>query len=83
MTTPLSLSIGALAAQHEAESLGSRRILWKILFALSELEKGEEAELSRRRARQIVAAMADDISQTDLRESFLNRADVRQLMSKE
>ncbi len=72
-----------VAAQHEAESLGSRRILWKILFALSELEKGEEAELSRRRARQIVAAMADDISQTDLRESFLNRADVRQLMSKE
>jgi len=71
------------AAQQQAELLGSRRILWKILFARGDLEKGEESKSLRRQARQIVAAMADDISQTALRASFLNRADIRQMMSKE
>jgi tetratricopeptide (TPR) repeat protein len=65
------------AARAEAEALGSRRMLWQILAALSQIEI-EQRETLRRQAREIVTTIADHCP-ADLRASFLNLPDVRAL----
>jgi len=68
-------------AHAEAEAIGSRRMLWQILFALSKLETDPtEAETLRQQAREIVEYITDHIDQDDLRRSFLNLPDVRAVL---
>ncbi len=71
-------------ARTAAEALGSRRTLWEILLALSQIEKErgdpEEAEEMRRRARQIVEYIADHAGTSTLRASFLNLPRVRAVL---
>jgi hypothetical protein len=68
-------------ALAEADSLGSKRMLWQILAALSALEarRGHDAEASRLRAqaREIIATIADHIPTADLRSAFLQQPSVR------
>ncbi len=76
---------GALVeARAEAEAIGSRRTLWMILAALSEIEKrrGNEVEARslRRQTREIVEFIADHAGSPELRESFLSLHDVQNVM---
>jgi tetratricopeptide (TPR) repeat protein len=71
----------------EAKSVQAYSVVWEIMSVLGEVEaargENETAEAWRRQARQIVAALAENISRADVRQSFLNRTDIRKLMSKE
>ena len=67
-----------------AEAIGSRRTLWRILAALSEIEAGRgnrsEAEALRRQAVAIIDFIVDHCP-PELRAPFLKRSDVRHVMS--
>jgi tetratricopeptide (TPR) repeat protein len=70
-----------LEARKKAEGLGSRRILWRILYALSQIESDPiETERLLDGARQNLAYIVDHIEQAELKESFLNRPDVRAVL---
>lgn len=61
-----------LEAKAVAEGIGSRRMLWRVLFALSRLESDPtEAKRLQQQAREIVAYIADH-TPLDLRDSFLS-----------
>jgi tetratricopeptide (TPR) repeat protein len=72
-------------ARAEAEALNSRRILWEILFTLSQIEaeRGNTAEAQdlRRQAREVVAYIADHAGSPELRASFLGLPKVRAVLS--
>ena len=69
-------------ARAEAESMNARRPLWPILFALSQLEADPtEAERLRQQAREIIEYIADH-APTDLRVSFLDLPDVREVLDR-
>jgi tetratricopeptide (TPR) repeat protein len=69
-----------LESRSLAEEMGSRRVEWRALLALSQIESDPvRAERLRRRGRQVVDGIAAHIDQEDLRNSFLQRSDVRQL----
>jgi len=71
-----------LEARSIAEAIGSQRMLWRVLFALSELEADlTEAERLRQQARQIVEYIADHIDEVKLRQLFLNLPDVRAVLN--
>lgn len=67
----------------EAQAIGPRRMLWQILIALSQIEdrRGQRAgaQSLRREARAIVEYIADH-APPDLRASFLNLPDVRNVV---
>jgi ATP/maltotriose-dependent transcriptional regulator MalT len=69
-------------ARAAAEALGSRRMQWQILAALSDIESGRgnqaEAEAFRKQTSVIVEYIADHTPK-DLKESFLNLPRVRAL----
>jgi class 3 adenylate cyclase/tetratricopeptide (TPR) repeat protein len=68
-----------LESRSEAEAIGSRRVQWRVLLALSQIQPDPaEAERLRSQARQVVDYIAEHIDQEDLRRSFLDRPDVRQ-----
>jgi tetratricopeptide (TPR) repeat protein len=70
-----------LEARAAAEAVGSRRTLWRILHALSQIEEDpSEAERLRHRAREIVRFIVDHIDQIDLRASFLSLPEVRAVL---
>ncbi|MBE7556995.1 MAG: AAA family ATPase [Anaerolineales bacterium] len=70
-----------LEAQAEAEALGSRRMLWQILFALSQLERDlAKATQWRRQAQEIVAYIIANVSDPDLRTSFLRLPKVQEVL---
>jgi tetratricopeptide (TPR) repeat protein len=69
-----------LESLAEAEAIGSRRVQWRVLLALSQIEPDPaEAERLRGQARHVVDTIAEHIDQEDLRRSFLNLPDVRLL----
>jgi tetratricopeptide (TPR) repeat protein len=69
-----------LEARVVAETIGSRRMAWQNLFALSQLESDPaEAQHLRHRAQEIVEDIADH-TPTDLRDSFLGLPAVRAVM---
>jgi tetratricopeptide (TPR) repeat protein len=71
-----------LEARAEAEAIGSRRTLWRILYALSQLEaEPMEAERLRQGARRVIEYIADHIGQVELRESFLYLPDVQVVLA--
>jgi ATP/maltotriose-dependent transcriptional regulator MalT len=68
-----------------AEEMGSKHHLWSILASLADIgsslgKQDEEAGWCRKKARQIVEAIAEELDEVGLRESFLNQARVQALM---
>jgi DNA-binding SARP family transcriptional activator len=74
-----------LEAQTVAEETGARRLLWSILWELSQLEAAvdniDEAERLRQQAREIVISIADHTGSEELRASFLALPEVRAILS--
>jgi tetratricopeptide (TPR) repeat protein len=73
------------AAREEAEQLGSRRTLWLILSELAALASRsgdhEAAKALWRQAAEIIDYIAAHAGSVELRQSFLNRPDVRQTLA--
>ena len=73
-----------VTARTEAEGLGARRILWKILVALAEANESlghdEKAIELRDEASQVIHYLAGQIEEQSLRDSFLQRPAVRALL---
>jgi hypothetical protein len=64
-----------LKARAEAESLGARRLLWRILADLGRLESDPaRAQELDREARQVIETIASQIHREDLQNSFLELA---------
>ena len=72
-------------ARAEAEGIGSRRTLWKILAVLAEIQTGQgdaaAAEELREQAREIIKYITDHTRDPSLRTSFLDLADVKSLLA--
>ncbi len=72
-------------ALSEAERQGSRRSLWTILFALSQLEQrlgnSTEAESLRKRAREVVEYIADHVGSPERREMFFKLPAIQEAMN--
>lgn len=59
-------------ARTEAEKLGSRRLLWRILAALAEIESDKKKSTAlTAEARRIVEYIANHITRDDLRKAFV------------
>ncbi len=70
-----------LEARAIAEAIGSRRWLWSILFALSQLEPDPvEAKGLRQQAREIINYISEH-TPSDLRVSFLGLPEVRAMLA--
>jgi len=71
-------------ARAEAKALGTRRILWPILAALSVLaaERGNapDAQMLRQQAREVITYIADHCP-PDLQDSFLHLPEVRAVLN--
>ncbi|MCP4540311.1 MAG: hypothetical protein GY832_24495 [Chloroflexi bacterium] len=67
-----------------AETIGSRRSLWSILFTLSQIEaaRGNTAEAAnlRQQAQEVIEYIADHAGTPELRTLFLDLADVRAVL---
>lgn len=71
-----------LEARAAAEAVGSRRMLWQILFALSRIETDSgEATRLRQQAQEIVEYIAGNVSDPELRASFLGLTEVQELLN--
>jgi hypothetical protein len=72
-----------LECRAEAEAIGSQRVLWRVLKELSQIEPDPvEAERLCSASRQIVESFAENIDQDDLRRSFLEQPEVRQVFER-
>lgn len=69
-----------LEARIEAETIGSRRWLWPILFTLSQIEDPSEAKRLRQQAREIIDYITDH-TPPDLRASFLNLPTIQEILT--
>ena len=70
-----------LEARSEAQALGTRRTLWRVLDALGRIERDPAmAEQLRREAQEIVAYIVEHIDQDGLRASFLRLPQVRSVL---
>ena len=71
-------------ASSMAEEMGSKHHLWSVLSSLagisSKLNKQNEADACRKKARQILEMIADGLQDIGLRESFLSQPRVRALI---
>ncbi len=71
------------SARLEALALNSRRMQWRILAALAEIEaqsgQADQAENWRRQARRVVQGIAEKVLTAELRQAFLAQADVQAL----
>ena len=66
-----------LSARDTAETIDSRRMLWRVLSSLSELENEPAAARHfRRLARQVIETIASHIDQDNLRRLFLSQPDL-------
>jgi tetratricopeptide (TPR) repeat protein len=70
-------------ARAEAESLGSRRVLWRILACLAETAEArgrrDQAQAFRREALEVIRFIADHTGSDELASSFLGTPAVRAL----
>jgi predicted ATPase/class 3 adenylate cyclase len=62
-----------------AREMGSRWCEWQLLLALANITGGEQAALWRAQALNIVIAIAENVSDLELRQSFLTRPDIQAL----
>ncbi len=78
--------IALIDALQVAEALGSLWRLWQILLAQAELadklENPRKAASLREKAVEYINAICAEISQAEIRESFLDRPDIKTLMSR-
>ena len=78
--------IALIDALQVAENLGSLWRLWQILLAQAELadklENPQKAASLREKAVEYINAICAEISQAEIRESFLDRPDIKTLMSR-
>ncbi|MGB3715892.1 MAG: BREX system ATP-binding domain-containing protein [Candidatus Promineifilaceae bacterium] len=72
------LKVLAKAMEFTQES-GIKRVAWKVMLLLSELVDEDKALVLRNQAREIIDWIADGIEDSDLRQSFLSKSQVRQL----
>ena len=64
-----------------AEEVGSRRILWRTLCAHSQLESEQDkSEELRQGARRVIEDIVSHIHQEDLKDSFLNRSEIKSVL---
>lgn len=72
-----------LDAYSEAKRQVSRRSIWQILCELARLDSGRgdqvKAEMWRREAREVIGFIAEHINDSELRASFLNLPQVREI----
>jgi tetratricopeptide (TPR) repeat protein len=72
-------------ARSEAETREHRRVLWEILRELSEIldvqGNVEAARELRAEARRLVEGIVESVDRRDLRSSFLDRPDVKVVLS--
>ena len=66
-----------------SRSLGARWMEWQILAALAGMTTGKQAVRRQAEALEIVNAIAENVSASDLHQSFINRPDVKKLMESE
>jgi hypothetical protein len=72
-----------LESRAEAQSIGSQRVQWRALLALSQIEPDPvAAERLRGKARLVVDTIAEHTDQDDLRQSSLERPDVHLLFGR-
>ncbi|MCP4210003.1 MAG: AAA family ATPase [Halieaceae bacterium] len=72
-----------LEARSEAEAIGSRPVLWPILFNLSQLEDNPaKAQVLRQQSQEIVEYIAGNVDDAELQTSFLALPDVRAVLQK-
>ena len=64
---------------QEARSIGSRWAEWQLLVALADLKGGEQASLLRAKAMENTTFIAENIGDSELRQTFLNRPDIQKL----
>ncbi len=78
--------IALIDALQVAENLGSLWRLWQILLAQAELEdklkNPQKAASLREKAIEYIEAISAEISQPEIRESFLDRPEIKALMSR-
>jgi tetratricopeptide (TPR) repeat protein len=68
-------------ARLEAETIGSRRLLWQILFAMAGIEPDHEKSAAlKTQARENIQFIADHIKSDELRSLFLQSESVKALM---
>jgi DNA-binding SARP family transcriptional activator/tetratricopeptide (TPR) repeat protein len=79
----IELACERLAEAHTvAEAIGSQPMLWQILATLSRLEPDSaKANQLRQQAQELVKRIADNVGTPELRLSFLNLAEVREVLS--
>lgn len=66
-----------LESRTIAEEIGVSRILWRILYALSQLENdARKSEELQQEARRVIEAIASRIDQGDLKRSYLNQPEI-------
>jgi class 3 adenylate cyclase/tetratricopeptide (TPR) repeat protein len=86
LNEPESGRTAFLEAQKVGEQTGARRILWRILWELSQLEREAgnptEAGLHRHQAQEIVTYIADHAGSEELRASFLSLPEVQSVLAK-
>ena len=69
-------------ARLAAEAIGSRRLLWQILFAMAGIESDREKSASlKTQARENIQFIADHISSVELRSLFLQVDEVKTIMA--
>jgi predicted ATPase len=82
LSDPTQASSALEQARTEAETLGSRRLLWQILALLAETENNKDkAAALKSEARENVDTIASHISNEELRDSFLKSDAVRAILS--
>jgi hypothetical protein len=64
---------------QEARSIGSCWAEWQLLVALADLKGGEQASLWRAKALESVTFIAENVGDSELRQSFLNQPDIQKL----
>jgi tetratricopeptide (TPR) repeat protein len=70
-----------IEARSAAEAIRSQRMLWPILFSLSQLEDDPaEARRLRQQAGEIIHTIAGNINRPNLRETFLNQPRVQAVL---
>ena len=66
-----------LESRAIAEDLGERRILWRVLYALSKLESDStKSKTCQQAACNVINIVASHIEQEDFRNTFLNQPDI-------
>jgi tetratricopeptide (TPR) repeat protein len=71
-------------ASQEAEAHSQRLVLWQALAGIAQMEQtrgdSQEADRYRERSAQVIRWIADQIGDLPLRESFLNKPDVHDVL---